>query len=846
MNLKIYLNILIWTIVISNTNAQQLSQINYFETWTEPNGGIIKSTDPAGITWDSNTNSLYIADSEINEYTSINNTDKNIFNVSLDGTTLINSISSLNSEPTGITFDPTLNIFFITNDDTKKIYKYNQAGFSLLQSEATNSSDPEGITCDPQNQRLYVIDGTGRVLIYNYNLNFLDDFIVAATDPEGIAFHPELNTLFIVDGSQNKIFEYTTQGQFIRDYDISGFSPTPIAAQGLTFGSRSDGNSGYSLFIADGMIDNNEFGGEDSSRNGQIFEAVIVNYPAPSCNDYSISLDGSNDYVKVNYNQNLFPSQITLASWINPSSTDANDYIISTKQQGGYSLGVNITTGGSNQPNKLSARCQVNGVYYNIYGTSDIPTDSWSHVALTYDGTKFKIYVNGIEENDLDIIGILTASPNSDLFIGAESNGTSPTGGYFDGLIDDVAIFNTPLTSIEIQQLMNDELDNAHVQWNNLEGYWSMNEGTGSITNDISGNNNTATLGNEADWNCDNPDDDPDPSCNDYSISLDGSNDYVKVNYNQNLFPSQITLASWINPSSTDANDYIISTKQQGGYSLGVNITTGGSNQPNKLSARCQVNGVYYNIYGTSDIPTDSWSHVALTYDGTKFKIYVNGIEENDLDIIGILTASPNSDLFIGAESNGTSPTGGYFDGLIDDVAIFNTPLTSIEIQQLMNDELDNAHVQWNNLEGYWSMNEGTGSITNDISGNNNTATLGNEADWNCDLSSNSLRKSLNQNINAPILSDRNFEYNYYPNPFNELIFFEFQPTYKENITIIINDMYGKTVKVLTHHNNRDSNKIYWDGKDSQNTILKNGIYIFTIVSDSKTSDFGRIIIDKH
>ena len=39
MNLKIYLNILIWTIVISNTNAQQLSQINYFETWTEPNGG---------------------------------------------------------------------------------------------------------------------------------------------------------------------------------------------------------------------------------------------------------------------------------------------------------------------------------------------------------------------------------------------------------------------------------------------------------------------------------------------------------------------------------------------------------------------------------------------------------------------------------------------------------------------------------------------------------------------------------------------------------------------------------------------------------------------------------------
>ena len=722
-------------------NAQSLSQINYFETWTEPNGGVIKSTDPAGITYNSNIGYLFIADSEINEYNSISNNDKNIFSVSLNGTTLENSFfvagNPGKAEPTGITFDSNLNVFFITDDDNDKIYKYNQ---SLIGSPAAqvstsniNGNDPEGITCDYVNGLLYVADGqdgSKSVLVYDYSLNYIDHFSVSSriSDPEGIAFHPDSNTLFILDGSQKRIFEYTTQGQFIKEYDISGFSPTPIAAQGLTFGPRSDGNSGYSLFIADGVIDNNESGGESASKNGRVYEAIIV-----ECNEYSVSLDGSNDYIKVDYNQSLFPSKITLASWINPSSTSMNDYIISTKQQGGYSLGVNITTGGSNHPNKLSARCQVNGVYYNIYGSSDIPTDTWSHVALTYDGTKFKIYVNGVEENDLDVVGTLTPSNVSSLFIGAESNGTSPSGGYFDGLIDDVAVFNTPLTSLEIQQLMNDQLNDTHVRWNNLEGYWNMNEGAGTITNDISGNNNTGTLGNEAKWNCDDIGGNDDISCNEYSVSLDGSNDYIKVDYNQSLFPSQITLASWINPSSTSMNDYIISTKQQGGYSLGVNITTGGSNHPNKLSARCQVNGVYYNIYGSSDIPTDTWSHVALTYDGTKFKIYVNGVEENDLDVVGTLTPSNVSSLFIGAESNGTSPSGGYFDGLIDDVAVFNTPLTSLEIQQLMNDQLNDTHVRWNNLEGYWNMNEGAGTITNDISGNNNTGTLGNEAKWNCD-----------------------------------------------------------------------------------------------------------------
>ncbi len=53
-----------------------------------------------------------------------------------------------------------------------------------------------------------------------------------------------------------------------------------------------------------------------------------------------------------------------------------------------------------------------------------------------------------------------------------------------------------------------------------------------------------------------------------YSLNFDGSNDYVKVDNQPNLYPNQITLAAWINPSSLGSNDYLISTKQGGGYSF--------------------------------------------------------------------------------------------------------------------------------------------------------------------------------------------------------------------------------------------------------------------------------------
>ena len=115
---------------------------------------------------------------------------------------------------------------------------------------------------------------------------------------------------------------------------------------------------------------------------------------------------------------------LTVSAWIRPALLGADDYILSTKDSGGYSLGIDIQNGVTN-PGVLSSRSRVGGVYHNVYGTTPLAVDTWAHVALTYDGVDFRLYLNGVEDGSLPAAGTLDASLG-DLFIGAESDGGSP------------------------------------------------------------------------------------------------------------------------------------------------------------------------------------------------------------------------------------------------------------------------------------------------------------------------------------------------------------------------------------------------------------------------------------
>ena len=91
------------------------------------------------------------------------------------------------------------------------------------------------------------------------------------------------------------------------------------------------------------------------------------------------------------------------------------------------------------------------GALRAVTGTAAIAQNAWTHLAVTYDGTNMRIYVNGALARSVLRSGAVLQS-NGVLHIG----GNEVWGGeFFAGLIDEVRIYNRALTAGEIQTDMN-------------------------------------------------------------------------------------------------------------------------------------------------------------------------------------------------------------------------------------------------------------------------------------------------------------------------------------------------------------------------------------------------------
>ena len=91
-------------------------------------------------------------------------------------------------------------------------------------------------------------------------------------------------------------------------------------------------------------------------------------------------------------------------------------------------------------------RWRVAGSNANAYGAATLATNSWSYLAATYDGATLRLYVNGTLAASQAASGAITSSTNP-LTIGSDPI----WGQYFNGLIDQVRIYNTPLSASQIQ-----------------------------------------------------------------------------------------------------------------------------------------------------------------------------------------------------------------------------------------------------------------------------------------------------------------------------------------------------------------------------------------------------------
>jgi uncharacterized protein (TIGR02145 family) len=238
-----------------------------------------------------------------------------------------------------------------------------------------------------------------------------------------------------------------------------------------------------------------EWGGTYANDIQHYGVVVMMLEPLSPLASYALDFDGVDDFVNCGHDVSLnITETLTVEAWINPSGWGEFESY-------GYGRIVDknaiklflVNDGGSYYDNHSLVFALKNSESSYAIGSVDnsISLNEWQHVAATYNGNgEAYIYINGVEQETSGTLptGALMDHSADVLYIGEAVSQTRA----FEGLIDEVRIWNVERSETEIQDYMFSYLAGTET---GLAGYWQMNEGQGSVINDLSGNNNIGQLG---------------------------------------------------------------------------------------------------------------------------------------------------------------------------------------------------------------------------------------------------------------------------------------------------------------------------------------------------------------
>ena len=174
--------------------------------------------------------------------------------------------------------------------------------------------------------------------------------------------------------------------------------------------------------------------------------------PSLSGHGYGVVLNGVDDYINVGDRRLLdFRGNYTLMGWIKYFGTNERAAELMEKARA-YWLNITMETR-KPRAGGFFAKCNVRVKRLKqVDGPDFIPEGEWTHLASTYNGKQFKIFVNGKLVNKAAVSGAVCTS-NTPLTVGATAK-NNITKNFVLGMIDDVRIYNNALTASQIQNLM--------------------------------------------------------------------------------------------------------------------------------------------------------------------------------------------------------------------------------------------------------------------------------------------------------------------------------------------------------------------------------------------------------
>ncbi|KPA13039.1 hypothetical protein MHK_006758 [Candidatus Magnetomorum sp. HK-1] len=202
--------------------------------------------------------------------------------------------------------------------------------------------------------------------------------------------------------------------------------------------------------------------------------------------NHALELDGSRDYVNLSSGVTL-GNRFTQESWIYPTYSDTSYHgflgyqpgAVNQRAPGLWCKGKKIHYGFGNGSSWL---CTLSGDVLTL--------NAWNHVAVTFDGTNYKLYINGQQVHNYTGASGKTPYNNPLKWIGRVDN-------YFKGIIDEVRIWNIARTSSQIQANMYEPLSGNE---SGLVGYYQFDVASGTTVIDNSTYGYDGTLQGNPQW----------------------------------------------------------------------------------------------------------------------------------------------------------------------------------------------------------------------------------------------------------------------------------------------------------------------------------------------------------
>jgi hypothetical protein len=455
-------------------------------------------------------------------------------------------------------------------------------------------------------------------------------------------------------------------------------------------------------------------------------------------------VDGTtDDYVDIGNPSNLrITGAITLSAWVNNESLVQNTRYI-TKSDGAGFRGWELYFSGDTTDLAGFQISSDGTLQSTVETTFPLSASTWYHLVGVYEpGTAVKIYVNGVLNNQNTSSIPASQKDNSlNVFIG---NRTACSNCYMDGKIDDVRVYNSALTADEVKLLYNQGFaasmgvlstasSSATITssarsycppgdtgtCNPPLGEWKFDENTGTTAYDTSGNGNTGTFTNGPTWST---------GKTGGAGKFDGSDDFVEIGSSSKIDNSQTgTITAWVNTNTITADGSIFnyggaSIANAGVFEFKLSNISGSNTY---LGIKQRSNGVAtINAFrGSTLLSTNTWYYVTLVSNGSTWKMYLNGIEQtltsisgtNNGNWLGDTTVTETDRTTIGRNySNGAYS--GPFNGLIDDVKIYNYVRTP-------------AQIAWDYNQGapaaQYDFDECSGSVLHDTAPKSDVSTSG-------------------------------------------------------------------------------------------------------------------------